>query len=291
MRTLLTVLSFLAVMEACAQGNDLASINYSQARIRYNDTPASSANIDIKLKIPLFHNNRNTFLIAPAFKNLMLENYPASFPKNVMGISLQAIWSIRLTKRTSLGMLVQGGIFSDMADVNRNDIRYSYGFRYKIQHNKKLSTGFGLAYSKQFFGNQVIPFIEVDYKPNERWHISGQFPIKPKVMYRISKKVNSGIELTADGSSYRLSEKDNNNQYLQINQWTVYFTTEYAFAKKWLLNASLGYCPRQVCKLYNDATVNSWTVITFPVGTKDEPIRRLENKSMNFRIGIAFVPF
>ncbi|KAA8482445.1 hypothetical protein F1649_12100 [Arcticibacter tournemirensis] len=56
-----------------------------------------------------------------------------------------------------------------------------------------LFIGFGLAYSRQFFGNQIIPFIDFDWRPDRWWHVYGQFPVKPRIEYSLFQIILHGL--------------------------------------------------------------------------------------------------
>ena len=225
------------------------------------------------------------------YKNINLHGFPANYTSKLHGIALQCAWLYKNTYRSSLTFFAQAGLFSDMNDISGKDFRLSGGFRYRFKHSDKLSTGWGLAYARQFFGHQIIPFIDVDYKPNKNFSISGQFPVKPKILYHFNKKLSAGLELSAEAASYRLSAEENNNQFIQINQWTGFAKLEYQFAKAWQLSFGIGRNFKQSYKLYNDASGTPWTIITIPVGAKPEPTQELDNGGVNVRLGVSFNPF
>jgi len=282
----------LSIQTFClAQDRDLASINYSISKLKYNDTSAHAKQLDIKFRLPLYQKNKNAFAATIGYKNVVLNNFPESYTQNLQGITLQTVWLHKFSNRKSLAVFAQTGLFTDMTDVSSKDFRYAAGFRYRYKHSDKLITGWGLAYSRQFFGNQVIPFIDVDYKPNDKWSITGQFPIKPKVLFHFNKKLSAGIEINGEAASYRLSATEKNSQFIQINQWTGLAKLEYQFAKAWQFNFGIGKNFKQSYKLYNDASTTPWTIITIPLGEKPEPVQKIDSKGLNVQLGISFNPF
>lgn len=280
--TVIVIFSF--VSSVFAQDRNLAVINYTASALKYNDTSAHARQFDAKFRLPVYR----TFGITIGYKNVMLAEFPSSYTPHLHGITLQTAWLYKLTARRNLSFFVQAGLFSDMKDISGKDFRYSAGFRYRYRHSDKVSTGWGLAYARQFFGNQVIPFIDIDYKPNNKWSITGQFPVKPKVLYHFSEKLRTGVELSGEAASYRLSS---NNQFIQINQWTGLAKLEYQFASAWQLNFGIGRNFKQSYKLYNDAVTTSWTIITIPVGRKEDPVQKIDSKGLNVQLGISYNPF
>lgn len=277
--------------QATAQDKDLASLNYTVSRLHYHDTAATARQWDAKLRIPLYQKQKSILVSALGYKNVTLRQFPDSYTATLHGLTVQGAWVYKATARHSLTLFVQAGLFSDLQDISAKDFRYSAGLRYRFRHSDRLSTGWGLAYSRQFFGNQVVPFVEADYRPNDRWRFSGQFPVKPKILYRVSRKLCAGLELNGEAASYRLSAGEKGNQFIQINQWTGLCKVEYRLAQAWQLHLGIGKQLRQTYKRYEDASTTPWTIITFPIGKKADPVEKIENTGWNIQLGISFQPF
>jgi Domain of unknown function (DUF6268) len=281
----------LAVKFAFAQERELLGVSHTFSKLRYNDTVANAMRLEAKLRFPLFKKKSNTIVGTVGYENLNLSNFPLSYGNSFHGTTFQLGWVKKLSRKKSLAFFSQAGLFSDMKDISSKDFRYSAGFRYRIKHSEKLSTGWGLAYGRQFFGSQIIPFIDIDYAPNQKWSITGQFPVKPKVMYHFNKKTSAGFELLGNASSYRLAETEGQHRYIQQNQWTGLFKLEYRFARYWQLNVGVGSNLRQAYKLYNGDSKTAWTIITIPLGERDEPIQEIGSRGLNMMAGISFTVF
>lgn len=285
-------LPFLLVVNlTLAQERDVATVNYAVSGLHYNGTPASARQLDVKFRMPLYQKNQSAAGATVGYKNVSLHHFPSDYTASLHGVIFQGVWMYKVSARRSFTLFAQAGLYSDMKDISSKDFRYSAGFRYRLKHSDKLSTGWGLAYARQFFGNQVVPFIDVDYRPNDKWSISGQFPVKPKILYHVSKKLSAGLELNGEAASYRLSSRENNNQFIQINQWTGLARLEYQIARSWKLHLGIGRNFKQSYKLYHDASTTPWTIITIPVGSKPDPVQKIESKGLNMQLGISFNPF
>lgn len=290
-RITIFIILLLLACRSTAQDKDLATINYSISKVKYNDTSANARQFDAKFKLPVYQKNKSTFACIIGYKNVSLNNFHNSYTSPLHGFTIQAAWLYKSTDKKYLTLFIQAGLFSDIKDLSGKDFRYSAGFRYRYKHSDRLTTGWGLAYSRQFFGNQIIPFIDVDYRPNDKWTISGQAPVKPKIIYRFNTKISAGIEVNGEASSYRLSATEKNNQFIQINQWTGLAKIEYQFAKSWQFNLGIGKNFKQSFKLYNDASTTPWTIITIPLGNKPEPVHKVDSKGLNVQFGVSFNPF
>ena len=291
MTKLTAIILTLLVNECFSQEKDLISINYGSSQVKFNDTTAGAKQFEAKMRVPLFHKKGNTIAGTVVYKNLHLKDLPSSFGHIFHAVNLQCVWLKKVDDNKTLAFFIQTGLFSDMKDISGKDIRSGAGFRYRVKHSTKLSTGWGLAYSKQFFGNQIIPFIDVDFRPNEKLSVTGQFPVRPRIMYHFNARAGIGFELLGDAASYRLNGKEYQHQYIQQNQWSAMARFEYSFAKSWQFNIGLGRNIKQTYKLYNDASTTPWTLITIPIGKRDEPVRKIESKGINLQAGLSFSPF
>lgn len=292
MRKLLSFALFMSVVLNCrAQDKDLMMLSYGISGLKHRDTIAQSRQLDLKIRFPLYRKNKNTFVGTVGYKHVGLTEFPENYPQNLHSIVLQTAWMHVFNTKKSLTLFAQAGLFSDMKDISSEDFRYTVGIRYRVKHSNRLSTGWGIAYSRQFFGNQIIPFIDVSYEANGKWSVSGQFPVKPKVLYHFCRKLSAGIEINGEAGSYRLSATERDNRFLQINQWKGLAILEYQVARLWQCSIGIGGNFKQSYKLYPDAASTPWTIITIPFGNRDEPIYKLENKGWSLVLGISMKAF
>lgn len=274
-----------------AQEREMLTVQQHHTKLRYNDTSTSIQSFDLKLRLPLWSRDKHTLIATVGYRQLRLNQFPDLFAKQLYGTTVQMAWLYKVSAKKSLALMAQMGLFSDMKNVSAKDTRYTIALRYRIKHGQHLSTGWGLAYSRQFFGHQLIPFLDLDYHPNDRWTITGQFPVRPKILYHVNKRFSAGMEIAGDASSYRLSATETNNRFIQVQQWTGLLLMEHKMGKAWNFRIGIGRNLKQSYRLYNDTNDAPWTIITIPVGKREEPIRRLDDKGLNIQLGISFNPF
>lgn len=285
------LLFLLTPLLVTAQERELLTIQQSRSKLSYNDTAASTQLFDLRVRLPLWNNKKNTLMATVGYKQMGLNDFPELFTKKLFGTTAQVAWLHKMSAKNSLAVMAQIGLFSDMKDVSSKDIRYTLALRYRIKHHERVSTGWGFAYSRQFFGHQIVPFIDIDYQPNNKWTISGQFPVRPRIQYHLDKRLSLGIEVAGEASSYRLSATQKNNQFIQTQQWTGLFLAEYKLSQSWQIHFGVGKNMKQSYRVYNDTQATPWTIITIPVGKREEPIRRIDDKGFNMQLGISFNPF
>lgn len=279
---------FLVLSQSYAQDRDLITINYSISKLKYNDTTADSRLLDLKFRIPVYHKESHTFLASLNYKYLALDHFPASYSDNLQVTSVQFLYNKKLSATKNISVFGQFGLFSDFKDLNGKDYRYGFGINYNIKHNTNLSMGWGILYARQFFGSQIVPFINIDYQISKKWKLSGQLPVKEKLLYQINPKISAGIELNGQGSSYRLSENANQNNYVKIIQWDLLSKFEYQFAKSWQLNLGIGSNLTERYQLYEDSTHSPLTIITIPLGRKAEPLQEIKSKGFTAQLGVSY---
>jgi hypothetical protein len=283
-------LFFINSVYCYAQDKEAISVSYNTNKFNYNDTSATIQQTDVKLRLPLYQKNAVVIATGVGYKNLTLTHFPENYSSPLHGFTLQGIFLYKISQEKKLLFFAQTGLFSDLKDIDYHDFRYSVGVRFRVKHSDKFSSGWGLAYARQFFGNQIVPFIDIDFTPHEKWRIVGQFPVKPKILYYFKKNFSAGLELSGEASSYRLSESLRQNQYIQYNQWASSLKLEYGFAKFWQLAVGAGFNLKQTAKLFNETTSATWTLITIPIGNKNEPVRKIESRGLYFQMGVSFIP-
>jgi len=288
MKAIFLIPLFLVSQLMTGQDLDIVSVNYSISRLKHNDSVASAQQAEVKIRYPLFKNDIHLILGSLGYKNLNLNEILDPELNSVHAVTANLAWQKQLSEKSSFTIVTQFGLFSDMKDISEKDFRYSVGFRYKQTHSAKLKTGYGLGYARQFFGNQVIPFIEVDFRPNKRWSFTGQLPMKPKVLYHFNEKFRVGLELSGDASSYRLSESTFQDNFIQLNQWLLLSKMEYKLAKSLLLSVDLGYNIKQSYRMFENTSNNTWTIFTIPLGKKPEPDAIIDGKGPYCNIGLRF---
>lgn len=255
-------MKYVIIVVAWLSGNTLYAqgISYS-----YNGGEYSAQTLHVNARFPLFHNMFGNVM----YRHLTLEDH------TLQSLAAQLFYKVTFSDKKSLVLIGTGGIYNE-------GWRYGAGFRYQYRHSEKVKTGIGLMYNKQFFGNQLIPFLDVSYAPSDKWTISGLFPIKPKVMYHFNNVVSAGFEINGEANSYRLAAT-----YLRNNQWTGLCRFEWLFTKHLLLSAGLGKNFINRYQFFDNMAKTGWTIITIPLSEKAQPVYEKESKGLSATVGIS----
>lgn len=253
---------YLLILFALVSGSTLSAqgITYT-----YDSGDYSAQTIHVNARFPLFSHTFGNVI----YRHLTLEDH------TLQSAVMQLFYKFEYSDKKSLVLIGSGSWFNQ-------GWRYGAGFRYQYKHSAKVKTGIGLMYNKQFFGNQLIPFLDINYEPSEKWTISGLFPIRPKVMYHCNKAVSVGMELNGEASSYSMS-----TTFMRNNQWTGMCRFEWLFTRHLLLSAGVGRNFINRYQFYDNHTKKGWTVITIPLGGKATPLYERESASLCASIGLS----
>lgn len=272
------------------QDKDVFSLSHDLSSIKSNEASGYYQQWEVRAKYPVFKGKQVLWAGGCTWKQVSIKNIAELPGTTFNGLSAQVFRIQQIGASASFTVFAQAGMFTDWIGVSFNDLRYGIGFRYKRRHSDRLSSGWGLAYARQFFGHQLVPFVEIDYRPSGRWRITGHFPVKPRITYQVSKQFRLGMELQGDASSFRFGPSGEKS-ILQINQWSALIRAEQIFKKNWTLFAGAGVVIRQSYRVYDDPQAVPWTIITIPLGAKEEPLSNISGKGFCLQFGCSLNVF
>ena len=265
------------------------TIDYTTNRLKNDSVNANTQQMNAFIQIPLLHDEKRLIGTRIAYNSQNITNVDDMMNAYLYGISANLYWRRTFAPGKQLHIFAQAGLYSDLKDISVNNFRYLFGATYITQKTEKLKTGLGLGYARQFFGHQIIPFISVNYKISDRWTFSGALPMRPQLSYVISERWIWVLQINGNVESYRLSEKDDDNAFIQTTTWEGLSKIKYVFAKKHQIHFGLGIM-QQTINRYADASSNNWKIITFDLSKRDEPTDRIKlgGTTINFGYSLLF---
>lgn len=281
MRKLILLLILLPVT-AFSQDKEVfhASWKFVPAK---TDTIGKTHYVDVYLAFPLYKDSVNVLAGAVAYKSTYLEAFPPLY-----AVSVNLAWLHKLNDKHNIILFIQGGIFSDMKDISEEDLRRTFGVRYTSKHSDKFRSGFGLAYSKQFFGKQITPIIELNYRFSDKLQFYGLIPVRQRLEYTISRKSKTGIDINADVISYRLSASSEASRYMRIAQWAGAIYYRYNFYANWNINVGINMAVQQRFELYDKVSSSNWTLFSKTLGGKPTPVYRADQHGLQLQLSIGY---
>ncbi|GAA0534409.1 DUF6268 family outer membrane beta-barrel protein [Chitinophaga japonensis] len=271
-----------------AQDKELLHISWQYAPFRYQDTAMHTQSLQLRAGFPLYHKGRHLLAGTVSYRNIYFHGLGKELDMPLHGVGLGLAWLYRVDEKHSLSMFSQTGVFSDMKDLSGEDMRIGLGFRYSARHSERLRYGFGLAYARQFFGNQVVPFLEIDYRFTERLRLYGQIPVRPRLEYTLSSRAKMGAGLQMDVSSYRLSASADASGWIKTTQWAMQGYYQHRLSGRWQVQGSAGLIFRQQFERYADDSPHNWTLFSIPLGDRPAAVQSVQQRGLLLQISLLY---
>jgi len=270
-------------------GSFNAQYSYSPLTINGNRVDIQQAGAAINLPVFYrFKDNKLDFLLAGVeYDGLFLSGIGNRFGgTRFSSISVPLTFQKSFSPKYALIASFIPTLSSDLKDLSGDDMLYSAAVMMRITKSEKFSYSLGAAYSRQFFGNVLIPVIGVDWNISGHWSLSGTLPISEKLKYTTGKSaIGVSNDFSIGGGSYRLS-KQMDSRYFQLQQIRSSLFYEYAFAKNFSMQVSAGYNFSQKLDLYNkDQKVG---LVPFNDLNKRIPLTEINKTGIAIQSGINY---
>jgi hypothetical protein len=291
MKTIIVIGTLLFSLAAAAQNPDLFSATFNYLPVKTGDSVHHAKNIDLAMLVPIKHSSRSTIAGSLTYHEAWYNNFAAGFPRTLYGSSASLYYQAKLDERRELRLMGKAGLYGDYKGSLSDDFRWSAGFIYYTSYGSGSKLGMGLSYSKQFYGNQIAPLVDMNFRLSDRLSLRGLFPVTSRLEYKIDGHSSAGIGLNIESSSYRLEKTDSVSPYLKISQWTGLLFYKYNIYHHWHIFASAGFSPSQRYEVYNQANTASLTLLSISLGKKIDPVYSVDKAAPNFQIGVIYSLF
>ncbi len=169
-----------------------------------------------------------------------------SFTGSRPGFDVQHLYAIapvlgytrQLTQKLRLTGIFIPTLSSDFQQVAGKDVQYGGIVRgvYRVQPTLALRAALG--YRQTFYGPTYIVLGGVDWQVSSRVRVFGDVPASLTVAYAATPRVNAGLDLVGNYSTYRLALAD---EYVRYRTFLVGLFGEYYVHPKLALRAKVGY--------------------------------------------------
>lgn len=257
----------------------LASIAQSEQelfRLKYSASPSTQSGskdilqgMGLNIKFPLQASDRSKLVAGLTFESAWSTQYSKFLGDGVQGLSMQLFLNQNLNNNKGFIAFSSVGIYSDFEDISQEDIRYSIGFLYKTKYYTRSKFSYGLVLNKQFFGVLVQPFLDFEFKINEKLKLAGPMPLNTRLLYSVNPKIRLMLFLKPDNGSYRLSKSNNESRYLQIINWSTGLGLDYQFTRHWFFNIRGGYSLNRNLKVYDASQTGVVGILNFDLTGKN----------------------
>ncbi len=180
--------------------------------------------IEFKIKAPLVLKDNFKMLVGYQYfsENFSIQNVGADFNsvfrelnnEKLKNNSLSLIVSKPINETRYLALrfkYTSSGDYNTVFSFNNKYAIYKFLGLYAIKPNENLEWGIGLAISKSFRRNNILPFILYNKNFNNRWGIESVLPAMISIRYNLnpSNILLAGVEYNSE--SYRIDINENSN--------------------------------------------------------------------------------
>jgi hypothetical protein len=203
----------------------------------------------------------------------------------VYGFSPVLGYRQRLTPALELTALALPALNSDLREVRGADLTWGGVGRVAYRVNPRFSYRFTLGYRQQFYGQQYIVLLGIDWQLAPRWRAFGDLPTTFTVSYAAGSRTNVGFNLIGINTAYRLQEQ---NRYFQYQQGHYGVFAETYLSAHWALRATVAYAG--VRRLDIAAKDDQWpaTIDYIGLGKAPTPFNPRIEKGMAFRLALSY---
>lgn len=286
---LLLCIACTTVTQAQLKTENFAGVDYQNGKIKDGDISGSHKRVDAFVNFPITVSANNFVGGRINYMYNDFKNINESFDHSLTGINTNIFWRKTLSDKHRLMLSVDIGLYSDFKDIDGDDFRFRLVGIYNIKHSDRLTSGFGVAYAKQFTAHQISPFAQIEYKINDKLLLSGLLPIMPKLTYTINDRFSWTNELSGSVESYRLSEKLHNSSVIEISGWHGMSSLNFTAGKHHRFSLGLGYSIKQRMRYFENEESNSWKLFTFDLSDKNKPTAEINVRGVRGMIGYNLI--
>lgn len=265
-----------------AYSQDIVDLSYYYIPVKNGEINAVEASI----KLPIDMKGEYKYVSGIDYQQINISDTPLFFTNNLYKLKLPFSLIKDYGEGQQLIAVASGALSSDLKEFTINDVIISGLVAYRKKWNDYTSISYGLAYSKQFFGNQLAPIIGFDYRKN-RWQLKGKFPITGNAIFDVGEKSRIGIGWRVLGTSFRFHESNWDNVYMKERSLFLAFTYYRNLNNNLGLEIATGFASQNL--EFYDEKFPGWTIVTLSLGEQPEALQKWSNKG--YFIKISFVLF
>jgi len=217
----------------------------------------------INLKLPVLFSENTIWFNNLTYTFSMVENgmtFPDSMvnPIRLHGFILQTGLVQKLGENDAFQVLFVPRFMSDM--VEPTDAAWQFGaiILYEHRFSKKLRLRFGAMYNEEKSGPLLVPLVDVNWQINDRWSLTGLFPIYGKLNYRASDLLTLGISHFGLITSYELTDLNYAGNYMERTSIDLTTFARIKLFGNWFAEGRFGYALGRNYEQYNEDDRIDW---------------------------------
>ncbi len=183
-------------------------------------------------------------------------------PIRVHGFILRTGLIREFEKGRSLQLIFVPRFMTDFKNVNSDHFQLGGIATYGKRYSEKLKIGFGALFNQEFFGPNLVPLIDLDWKLNEKWSIVGLYPVYGKVKYKFNERLDGGWSHFGLVTTYRLGDPNYEGDYIDRRSIDETLYARYRLFGDFFLEGRFGY---SLGRSYNQYEADQKVDFTIPL--------------------------
>ena len=183
-------------------------------------------------------------------------------PIRVHGFILRTGLIREFEKGRSLQLIFAPRFMTDFKNVNSDHFQLGGIATYGKRYSEKLKIGFGALFNQEFFGPNLVPLIDLDWKLNEKWSIVGLYPVYGKVKYKFNERLDGGWSHFGLVTTYRLGDPNYEGDYIDRRSIDETLYARYRLFGDFFLEGRFGY---SLGRSYNQYEADQKVDFTLPL--------------------------
>jgi hypothetical protein len=162
-------------------------------------------------------------------------------PIDVHGFILRTGIIQELKNGHTLQLILAPRFMTDFRNVNTTHLQFGAIATYGKQQNEGLRLGFGALFNQEFFGPNLVPLIDLEWKLNHKWTLVGLFPVYGKLKYQVHQKLDLGWSHFGLITTYRLGDPSYEGDYIDRRSIDEALYARYQLFGDFFMEARVGY--------------------------------------------------
>jgi hypothetical protein len=203
-------------------------------------------------------------------------------------ISLPLSGIVKLPGGRVLATSIDLGLSSDMRHINMDDFRFQGSVLYGKPVNKTLTCQVGIGIAKRSSDYLIWPLFLFNVPFSNKLSLSGSFPIKQKLTYKLNDQQAVGLATGVDVNSFRFSGADKRlNANAQQLKMGVFYLQKIALHV--FMNCSVEYKSLKMNVFENQ--INSTLSLPFEFNNSKNAIENLKSQGVSLQISFYYSLF
>lgn len=191
-------------------------------------------------------------------------------PIRVHGFILRTGLIHQFNNGSALQVLIAPRFMTDFTNVNSTHLQWGGIVTYDKEYNEAFKLGFGALFNQEFFGPNLVPLVNLDWKLNDTWRLNGLFPIAGKLSYRRNTRLEIGWSHFGLVTTYRLGDPVYQGDYIDRRSIDETLYARYQLFGDVFLEGRLGYSFGRRYQQYDTDEKVDFTLPLISIGDKRE---------------------